>query len=392
MRAHSVNSPLSGDKRVLVVDALSGTNDFAVDLCRTLSGHCELSVLTVENTRLDEVAFSARLYKVWPYFGGGIGPAALKKMAVAFACLFRELYRHRNGAVHSQFPRFYGLELLVFLIARPFLRRLVFTAHNAVPHERSAWKEALLHVWYRVPHRIIVLSQNVRNEIIERFAISPEKIEVIPHGSYVALREACKGLEPSPRVAGILHNLQGKILVFQFGIIREYKGVDTLIAAARKLPIDSPWHVLVMGGGPPALIEQYRAQVAEAGLSERVTVIREFLSNPDLAALAERADILTFPYRDISQSGALMLGLSFGKPCVCSDIRGFREYLGPDEALFFDGKNADRLSVEIASLLRDPDLRERLGCAAWHAANGRYAWDSVAEGYLRSYGLVETPQ
>lgn len=387
-----MNIRTSTDNRVLMVDALSGTNDFAVDLCRTLEGRCNLSVLTVENTRLDDAIAHGKLFKVWPYFGGGIGLATIRKTANAFARLLLELTRHRQGVVHSQFPRFYALELAVFMLARPFSRKLVFTAHNAVPHERSRWREALLHIWYRVPHRIVVLSDNVRREIVERFGIRPEKIEVIPHGSYVALRESCKGQSPSAMVEGILQRVQDQLLMFQFGIIREYKGIDTLIAAARDLPANEPWHILIVGGGSPALVDRYSEQIKAAGLTSRVTILREFLSNPDLAALAERADILTFPYHDISQSGALMLGLSFGKPCVCSDIPGFREYLADDEALFFGPRDAGQLATALTRLLRDPSLRERLGEAAWNAASGRYAWESVAARYLEVYGLPQKQQ
>jgi glycosyltransferase involved in cell wall biosynthesis len=294
--------------------------------------------------------------------------------------------------VHSQFPRFFLLELIIFALARLFLRRLVFTAHNAVPHERSVWREALLHLWYRVPHRLIVLSQHVRGEIVQRFGIDEDKIDVIPHGSYVALRESCKGVLPSPLVQDILRRVQGRILIFQFGVIREYKGIDTLIAAARELPESIPWHVLVMGGGSPSLIDGYRAQVLADGLDARVTIFRQFLSNPDLATLAERADILAFPYRDISQSGALMLGLSFGKPCVCSDIAGFREYLAEDEGLFFGARNAAQMASALTQLLCDSALREKLGNAAWHAATSRYSWESVTSSYLASYGLTEDPR
>lgn len=378
----------SMEKEVLVVDALSGTNDFAVDLCTALDGRCSLTVMTVENTRLDQISFRGKLFKTWPYFGGGMGKSAIGKAMSSMALLVREIVRYRRGVVHSQFPRFYGAELLVFLLARPFLRRLVFTAHNAVPHEQSAWREALLHLWYRVPHAIVVLSNNVRQEIIRRFGIAPEKITVIPHGSYVALRNACKGSLPSTGTARVLNAMQEKLLVFQFGIIREYKGVDILIEAARKLPQFLPWHILVMGGGEPGLIESYLVRARAHGLADRITIVREFLSNEDLAALAERADILTFPYRNISQSGALLLGISFGKPCVCTDIPGFREYLTDAEALFFAQGDIDALAGQIELLLRDHALRIRLGEAAWKAASGRYTWDNIAERYLAVYGCA----
>lgn len=375
------------DNRVLIVDALSGTNDVAVDLCRTLAPRCQLTVLTVENSRLNTTDFRGRLLALWPYFGGGINVGSLKKMFRAIRQLIAEIFRHRKGTIHSQFPRFYLLELTIFLAARPFVRRVVFTAHNAVPHEHSIWREALLHLWYRVPHRIIVLSNNVRNEIVKRFHIPSSKIDVIPHGSYVALRSSCIGATPSDRVASIVEATKGKLLIFQFGIIREYKGIDTLIEAARFLPGKPAWHVLVMGGGPPELVSKYQEMAKDLHLEGNVTIIREFLSNEDLAILAERADILSFPYVDISQSGALMLGISFGKPSVCTDIPGFREYLNQDEALFFPAHKPALLAERLMSLLQSSEKREQIGKAAWCAANERYSWGAVAGQYLDSYAL-----
>jgi glycosyltransferase involved in cell wall biosynthesis len=377
-------------EKVLIVDALSGTNDFGVDLCTSLVHRCELTVLTVENTRLDQAHFAGSILRVWPRFGGGTRAVAIGKALRGMVRLMLEIARHRRSVVHSQFPRFYVAEFLAFLLTRPFLKRLVFTAHNAVPHERSSWREALLYLWYRVPHTIVVLSDNVRQDIVRRFNIDPKKIVVIPHGSYVSLREACDGLPVSELVANVIEAMQGRLLIFQFGVIREYKGLDTLIAAARQLPLDSPWHILIMGGGSPVLIESYQGLVRKAGLEARITIIREFLSNPDLAALAERADILTFPYRNISQSGALMLGLTFGKACVCTDIPGFREYVENHEALFFGRGDSTMLAKQIESLLRDRNLRQRLGEAAWNAANGRYGWETVAGRYLRAYGIRRT--
>jgi glycosyltransferase involved in cell wall biosynthesis len=374
-------------EKVLIVDALSGTNDFGVDLCMSLVDCCDLTVLTVENSRLDQEHFGGTIFKVWPLFGGGIRAAAIGKALRGMIRLILEIAKHRRSVVHSQFPRFYVAEFLAFLLTRPFLNHLVFTAHNAVPHERSPWREGLLYLWYRVPHTIVVLSDNVRRDVARRFKIDPKKIVVIPHGSYVSLREECGDLPPSNLVAPLLEAMRERLLIFQFGVIREYKGVDTLIAAAQHLPLDSPWHILVMGGGSPVLIASYQELVRKAGLEARITVIREFLSNPDLVALAERADILTFPYRNISQSGAMMLGLTFGKPCVCTDIPGFREYADDHEALFFRRGDSNMLAAKIESLLRDHNLRQRLGEAAWSAANGRYRWECVAGHYLRAYGI-----
>jgi len=372
--------------RVLMVDALSGTNDFAVALSESLASRCKLTVFTVENTRINEGSSGINVLRAWPLFGGGIDTKIILRLVKSIASLLKELWRHRGQTVHSQFPRFPTLELAIFILAKPFLHNLIFTVHNAVPHERSGWREALLYLWYRLPDRIVVLSDHVRLEIIQRFGIQPERITIIPHGNYLALRQHCSGLAPSEPVAATIRNLDDKLVVFQFGVIRQYKGIDTLIQAARQLPSDLPWQILVAGGGSPSLVERYRSDIAASGLESRISIRHEFLLDRDLAALIERADILVFPYRGISQSGALLMGMTFAKPCVCTDLPGFREYAREDEAEFFNEEaGADELAMRLLQLLKDPARRQRLGNAVGEAATSRYSWGTIADRYLKVY-------
>lgn len=374
-----------------MVDAMSGANDFAVALCQALAVMCELSVFTVENSRLDESRDKLRVIRAWPqFFGTGSRLSKLRKLVVAIESLLRELWRHRHATVHSQFPRFYLIELMVFVLARPFLNRLVITAHNAVPHERSRWREMLLHLWYRLPDSIVVLSENVRGEIIGRFGIPPGRIVVIPHGSYVAFRQSCEDLVPSESVAKAIEDLRDELLIFQFGIIREYKGIDALISAARQLSGASAWRILVAGGGSTSLVEHYRAQIRDHGLESRFSILHAFLPDKDLSALIERADILVFPYRGISQSGALLMGMSYGKPCVCTDLPGFREYLRNGEAIFIGELRAEMdLSCVLSQLMSDQGLRQRLGQAVLRAVNDRYSWNNLAASYCKVYFPAE---
>ena len=69
-----------------------------------------------------------------------------------------------------------------------------------------------------------------------------------------------------------------------------------------------------------------------------------FISTEELVALYRAADIVVYPYRAITTSGALATGLALGKTIVASNLPVFRELLTDREnALLFDPQNIRRL-------------------------------------------------
>ena len=121
--------------RVLLVESFSGGNAHGVLIARALAQHARLTVLTVEDSRL-QPGDCERLLKLLPSFGGG--RSRLRKLAQELWGTLRlglELWRHRHGTVHVQSFRVTWCEAPLYFLLRPWLRNLVYSAHNAVPHE-----------------------------------------------------------------------------------------------------------------------------------------------------------------------------------------------------------------------------------------------------------------
>lgn len=372
---------IKNSAKVLVVDMMSGANDYGVELCCSLSKFVDLTVVTVDNSPL-EATPELKVIKCFPAFGGRAGK--LQKAAgllSAYAKLISELWRHRNGIVHIQFFRFPFLDLLVYLAAGFIVKNMVYTAHNALPHERRYWSAAIYRLWYRGVDGIHVLSENAKSEICRvAGGRTRNKIFVIPHGNYERLFVRTGGAEKIGRTRD-----GGSLVGLQFGLVRPYKGVDLLVRSAAHLPQGCDVTFRIVGGGDPGLIEEYRQLAGELGVSSRFTFKNTFLSDDELALEICDADFLVFPYRNIYQSGALMLAMTFGKPIIANDIPGLKEYAFPDCALFVDAEDGEQFSRMIEALEGDRRLRHALGAAAFSRAWTRYNWSNIAAAMERMY-------
>ena len=86
-----------------------------------------------------------------------------------------------------------------------------------------------------------------------------------------------------------------------------------------------------------------------------------FLSARELVALYRAADVVVYPYRAITTSGALATGLALGKTIVASDLPVFRELLTHREnALLVNPENSHEFAGALIELAQDEDLRVRL--------------------------------
>jgi len=364
--------------RVLLIESFSGGNAYGVMLVRALAQRARLTVVTVVDTRL-EPGDCERLLPVLPRYGGGHG--RLRKLVRELRGARRlawELWRHRRDAAHVQSFRVTAIEAPLYFLLRPFLRRLVVTAHNVVPHEPRAWHQAFFSRWYRLADRIHVLSTHTRDRLIAEFGVAPEKLLLTPHGNYEGFVSdhpadagaACRSSFDIPQDA--------RVVLF-FGLIRRYKGVDRLLEAFELLAKAEDLHLVIAGEAAPELARELGAAIERSEAKARIRLRPRFSTDPELAALLRMADVVVFPYAQVYQSGALLLAMSFGKAIIASDIPGLREYLDDGvEGVLCDTTKPTHLAREILALAREDTRREALGAAAREVSLESYAWEGIA--------------
>jgi glycosyltransferase involved in cell wall biosynthesis len=224
---------------------------------------------------------------------------------------------------------------------------------------------------------VVVHSEYGRRQLVGGISVDPAKVHVIHHGAFEHLARL-PGDAPLPDgLAGV----EVPVALF-FGLLRPYKGIETLLAAWREIEDAELWIV----GRPMMALEPLRALAGP-----RVRFVPRFISDAELPAFFRRADVVALPYsrtERFDQSGVLATALAFGKPVVLSDVGGFGEVAETGAARLVAPDDPDALGDVLGALLADPAERARLSEAAAAAARGPYSWDEAARATLELYRAI----
>ncbi len=252
-------------------------------------------------------------------------------------------------------------------------RPLVFTAHDLLPREPRPGQVAAQRRLLARMDALVVHSRYGREQLVTKAGVAAEKVTVIPHGAFTGLA----ALPPAP-LAPELAAVSAPVVLF-FGLLRPYKGLDTLLQAWRRVTGAELW----IAGRPRMDLAPLRAQ---AGPSVRF--IPRFVPDVELAALFARADVVVLPYtrtERFDQSGVLATALAFGRATVLTDIGGFGEVAAIGAARLVAPGDPVALGDALAGLTGDPAARDTLAAGARAAAIGPYSWDEAARQTLALY-------
>jgi glycosyltransferase involved in cell wall biosynthesis len=252
----------------------------------------------------------------------------------------------------------------------------VLTAHDVLPREpRAGQLRAQRRLYERVDH-VVVHSEHGRARLTGELGIDPARISVIAHGAFTHLAALDGALPPELPDPG-----PGTPVVALPGLLRPYKGVDVLLDAWRRFGDDPPGELWIVGMPRMPL-------PAQDALPPGVRLVPRFVTDPELAAILRRADLITLPYREIDQSGVLYAALGLGRPLLLSAAGGFPEVAATGAAELVAPDDRAGLHTALATLLGDPERRAALAAAAAHAATTTYAWDAVAEQHRALYAML----
>jgi len=365
--------------RVVVYDLMSGTNDYGVELVQALAAQHPLTVVAVDDTKLLPSA-SLRLHAVVPAFAKP-QPRWLKalQMARAYAVLIRECLRQpRQTVLHVMFLRFARLEYALCVVLQWLGVRVVCSAHNALPHVLEPWHAAFYRRWYERVDALHVLSDSVLRDIRQLVKAQPHAVVVIGHGPYEGLRQR-HGAADRSALRAALGIAPGRFVLLQYGLFKPYKGLHTLAEAFGRLPADLQPLLLLAGAGPSDYLDSVMRQFEAGGRAADLRWQRHYVSDEALCGLLQAADLVLFPYDKVSQSGALFLAMTFGKPCLCAELPGFRESLPGTGAPFFAAGDAAALALKIEQVMRSPALLQALQQQVADAACAGFDWTRIAE-------------
>lgn len=195
---------------------------------------------------------------------------------------------------------------------------------------------------------------------------------------------------PAPADPADMEALRARIgegpIVATLARLEPRKGVDQVIRALPGLP--GVRHA-VAGDGPDR--PRLEALARELAVDDRVTFLGR-VSEAEKSALYALSEVFAMPARaegaSVEGFGLVYLEAAwFGVPSVAGREGGAADAVQDGETgLLCDGGDAADVAAALGRLLRDPDLRRRLGAAARLRAQ-RAGWDAGLDRYLALAGL-----
>lgn len=285
-----------------------------------------------------------------------------------------DMLRFRRQAdtdiTHYQWLTTPALDAMLLPPRRP---RLI-TAHYVLPPKPSRRQVAVARRAFGAMDAVVVHSSHGAERLRELIGLDPGRIHVIHHGAFDYLTR----LSEEKPLAPELEEAEGPVILF-FGLLRPYKGIDTLLEAFGQLEGAELWIV----GNPRMDVEPLRRLADE--VPGRVRFLTRFIEDAEIPAIMRRADVVALPYRDVEHSGVLYAALAFGKPLVLSAVGGFPDVAQQGAARLVPPEDPAALAEALAELVESESERAALGAAAGRAAAGSYSWDEAARQTLALY-------
>ena len=278
-----------------------------------------------------------------------------------------------------------GSHLLAFLrdVHMPVVTTLHTVLKDPSPDQRAVMKQL-----DELSNRFIVMAERGRELLEKVYAVSPEKIDLIPHGV-----PDVQFIDPSFHKDQF--GVEGKTVLLTFGLLSPNKGIEHVIEALPAILKENPNVVyIVLGATHPNLLanegESYRLKLErlaeDRGVTGNVIFYNRFVTLAELTDFIGAADIYITPYLNAEQivSGTLAYAFGAGKAVISTPYVYAQELLAKERGILVPFANPAAIAEGVNKLLSDVKLMTSMRKKAWKLGRGMI-WPVVAHSYMESF-------
>lgn len=275
----------------------------------------------------------------------------------------------------------------ILTLLRELRMPIVTTLHTILrdpnPDQRRALEEIV-----SLSDRVVVMSERGAEFLQSVYHVSPDKIDLIPHG-----------IPDIPFVDPSFHKdlfgVEGKTVLLSFGLLSPNKGIENVISALPAILAKHPNVVyIVLGATHPHVVqnegESYRLSLQwlahEKGVEANVIFYNRFVSLEELVQFISASDIYITPYLDAAQitSGTLAYTLGAGKAVISTPYWYAEEMLADERGSLVPFGDPQALSDQVIDLLGNESKRHAMRKRAY--LHGRdMIWPQVARRYMKTF-------
>lgn len=275
--------------------------------------------------------------------------------------------RMRPDIIHTTQPPSMMMNLLYIV-----KEKLVLTLHDPFIHSGRETKQlerdrirAFQHI-----RKIILLNKNQMDDFIKTYKVPKQYIYVSKLGMYDSIT----------RVTPIPFKSKGPYILF-FGLIAEYKGLEYLMNAMKKIHKKFPDIKLVVAGSG-----KFYFDVTPFRDVNFIEIHNHYISVPELAGMLYGCLFSVCPYIDATQSGVIQTAFSLNVPMVVTNVGALPEAVKDGETgLVVPPCDDDALADAMIRLIEHPDLLESMRNNIENKWKPNMSWSPIADTYIECY-------
>jgi glycosyltransferase involved in cell wall biosynthesis len=219
--------------------------------------------------------------------------------------------------------------------------RLIWTVHNALPHEcRHRAQEIELRQGLADRADVVhVMCDATVAAVSSLYSLPAERTVVIPHSSFLGVYGDALDRASARRYLGVDKD---DVVLLAIGGIRRYKGIDRLLDAFdRALRAERRLRLVV--AGRPGRFEELAELEKRCRQHRRVIARFDRIEDEELQVFLKASDVAVLPHRAVLNSGSLLLAYTFGLPVIAPTAGCLVDLLDPGASIGFDPEDDDAL-------------------------------------------------
>lgn len=255
---------------------------------------------------------------------------------------------------------------------------LIFMRHPELFGRINAWiYTRKIRYACRVANRVVAVSTQTKNDIVELLGVEPQRIEVIPQSCNSIFRQQASAEEIAQ--VRIKYNLPERYMLY-VGTVEQRKNILTAIKAIDEQNIDI--QLVVVGRKTSYYTNEIAPYVAAHGLEQRV-LFPQYVPDADMPALYQGAWAFIYPSIYEGFGIPIVEALTSGLPVITTQGGCFEE-TGGDACLYVPPTDVRAMGEAMRKLMSDSDLRQHLvACGREHVQ--RFSPERIAQQYVDLY-------
>jgi glycosyltransferase involved in cell wall biosynthesis len=233
---------------------------------------------------------------------------------------------------------------------------------------------------------VVANSVAVKREVVRQERYQESKVTVIHNGW--RLRDVSEDRALARRALRIPAAAKLLLLVANLRPLKRVEDAIRITAVA--LRGDPDVWLAVVGADRPGATGSERERLAslarELGIADRVVFAG---ASADPWPIISACDIGLLCSETEGLSNTLIEYSAAGKPVVCTRVGGNEEVVADAQSGYlYSVGNVEQAAANVAALLRDPDLRRRMGVVGRQLVASRFGIEQMVESHLRLYATV----